>query len=556
VRRIAIITPPRNITSPRALRYTSPVRRTMPCLALLAAHCADPSPSVVDSGAETATPASCELRVTPSDPQHIRTSERVTFTARVTPAGSATEVRFALVGDALDGSLSATRVPLAPDGSAGSELTAPSSAASFRVRASARCAADAYVDVSVGDRGFGALVAEAVYRGARQPERLSVGVYRAVDCVSVTATGPDRAAQVPLPGGSVRFGELPAGIDYVVRGLAIGRDGLELATACAGPARVDVDAESHATLVFGDAPLRLADRYGLALSFDLSSVATASAVQWGAPVSAEIARAGGDAAVLGFELSSAVAAAATPALRERDRAAFEAAWRDRLAASFAMQLTRRDAELGPLFARLGAAVGAVAASARSSSVATVSTNDRARYSVEDVHYVLDPETPDVRGDDVDVPAPAAARLRVAAGLRDGLSVDVDGYPLPWNVIARSALGAWLSRQGVSSSGEYAAVAVCPVLVPIARGNAGACNDACVTAACRRALATLGGLFESAITTQDPPRSLADLRLSGTPQPVAGTLTIERLAGIATGGFREDASTSIAASAQLTRVASP
>lgn len=498
----------------------------------------------------------CDLQITPSDPQHLRTGELVTFTARVSPASAASEVRFALVGDALDGSLSATRVALSVDGTAGSELTAPSAAASFRVRASARCAADAYVDVSVGDRGFGALVADAVYRGARQPERLSVGIYRAVDCVSLTTTGPDRAAPVPLPGASVRFGELPAGVDYVVRGLAIGRDGVELATACAGPARVDVDATAHATLVFTDAPLRLAERYGLALSFDLSSVAMASSSRWVAPVTAEIARVGGDSAVVGLELAAAVADAAPPALRDRDRASFEAAWRDRLAASFATQLARRNAELGPLFERLANVVGSIAASARSTARATATAEAPGRFSVEGAHYLLDPETPDVRGDDVDVTTTTEARLRVASGLRDALTIDVDNYPLPWNVIARSALGAWLSRQGVSSSGEYAAVTVCPVLVPIARGSAGACNDDCVTAACRRALTGLGGVFETAITSLEPPRSLADMRLSATPQPVAGGLVIDRLAGIATGELREDSSTSVVASVQFTRAASP
>ena len=532
------------------------MRRTLICYALLAAHCADPAPTPVDAGMAETPPVICELRLTPSDPQHLRTGEVVTFTAHVSPASAASEVRFALVGDALDGSLSATRVAIAADGTAGSELTAPSAAASFRVRASARCAADSYVDVSVGDRGFGALVAEAVYRGARQPERLSVGIYRAVDCVSLSTTGPDRAAPVPLPGASVRFGELPAGIDYVVRGLAIGRDGVEVATACAGPARVDVDSTESVTLVFNDAPLRMAERYGVAFSFDLSSVATASTSQWTAPVTAEIARAGGDAAVLGLELANAVADAATPALRERDRANFEAAWRDRLAASFATQLTRRDAELGPLFNRLAGVVGSIAASPRSTAQATVTTSDQARFTLDGIRYVLDPETPDVRGDDVDVPISTTSRIRVGAGLRDALTVDVDSYPLPWNVLARSALGAWLSRQGVSSSGEYAAVTVCPVLVPIARGSAGACNDDCVTAACRRALTSLGGLFETAITSLEPPRSLADLRFTAAPQPVAGGLLIDRLAGIATGGLREDSSTSVVSSVQLTRTAAP
>jgi hypothetical protein len=550
------MTPARRITSPRPLRYTSRVRRTSPWIFLLAAHCGDAPPAAVDAGAADRPAATCELRVTPSAVQQLRSGERVTFTASVSPPTAGTEVRFALVGDALDGSLSTTRASIGADGAASSELTAPSSSASFRVRASARCAADAYVDVSVGDRGFGMLVAEALYRGARQPERLSVGIYRAMDCVSLSPAGPDRAAVVPLPGGAVRFGELPAGLDYVVRGLAIGRDGLELAAACAGPLRVDRDATARTTLVFTDAPLRLATRYGLALSFDLSALAAAAAARWVVPVREEVTRAGGDAAVLGFELASAVEAAAAPAARERDRAAFEAAWSDRLASALTLQLARRESQIGPLFQRLAEATGSVAAMARSSSAATVSPGDRERFTVEGVRYVLDPETPDVRGDDVEVPTTATGRLRVSVGLRDALLVDVEGYPLPWNVLARTALSAWLSRQGVSSSGEYAAVSVCPVLLPVARGATGSCDDDCINAACRRAFIALGARFENAITTQEPLRTLADLRLTGAPQTAPGELVVERLAGIATGGFREDASSSIAASAQLTRADAP
>lgn len=520
------------------------------------AHCSDPAPTPSDAGSDRPDAASCTVSLTPSEAQHPAAGERVSFTARVSPPGAASELRFALVGDALDGSLSVTRASLAPDGTAVTELTAPSTSASFRVRASARCGSDAFVEVSVGERGFGMLLAEAVYRGARTPERLSVGLYRAMDCVSLSTAGPDRATEVPLPGGAVRFGELPAGIDYVVRGLALGAGGVELAAACAGPARVMANATARATLVFADAPLRLAPRYDLSLAFDLSSTAAASATRWLTPVTNDLTTAGGDAALLGNAVSLAVASAAAPETRDRDRAAFEAAWSGGLAATFSTQLARRDALVGPVFARVATSSGAVAAMVRARAVASVAIDDPARFTVDGVRFTLDPETPDVRGDDVEVPTTATARLRVAAGLGDTFSVDVDGFPVPWNALARSALNAWLSRQGVSSAGEYAAVSVCPVLVPIVREVAGRCDDACVTAACRGALTALGTRFESAVTTLEPLRSLVDLRFTGVPRASTGTLSVESLTGLATGGFREETSTSVAATTALARSDDP
>lgn len=63
-------------------------------------------------------------------------------------------------------------------------------------------------------------------------------------------------------------------------------------------------------------------------------------------------------------------------------------------------------------------------------------------------------------------------------------------------------------------------------------------------------------LENAITTQEPLRTLADLQLTGVPQTAPGELVVERLAGVATGVFREDPASSIAASAQLTRAEEP
>ena len=522
---------------------------------LLAAHCGDPpSPPAADAAvADQLQPSTCELRLTPAEPQQRRPSERVTFTARVTPPNRGADLRFALVGDALDGSLSVTRVTLGDDGVAATELTMPSSAASFRLRATVSCTAEVYVPVSVGDRGFGSLDVEALYRGARTPERLTVSLYRAPDCASLPGVGSDRTIPLPLPGGNIRFGSLPEGLDYVVRAVALGRDGLELAAACGGPARVRADASARVVAVFSDAPLRVGERYAAALTFDLTATATASAPRWSAAVASTLASAGGESSLLGRELSAAVAMAAPAATRDRDQAAFEAAYRDRLGAMVATQLARREVQLAALFERLGAAAASVAATARATGTATALADDRERFALEGVRYLLDPETPDVRGDDAEVAAPAPSRIRIAGGLRDAYAVDIDGLPLPWNALARSALGAWLARQGATSSAEYVSVAVCPVVAPIVRGAAASCDDACVAAACRRAITGLGAVFDDAIATLEPPRMLVDLRLNAAPTAAPGTLTVEQLAGVATGGFREDPMAAVTATAVLARL---
>jgi len=501
-------------------------------------------------------PSTCDLRVTPAEATQRRPSERLTFTARVTPPQPGASLRFALVGEALDGSLSTTRVTLGKDGLATTELTMPSSAASFRLRASVACTAEVYVPVSVGDRGFGSLDVEALYRGARAPERLTVSLYRAADCTGLAGVGSDRTVPIPLPGGTIRFGSLPADVDYVVRAVALGRDGLELATACGGPARIQADTNARVVTVFSDAPLRMAERYGTTMAFDLTAVATTSASRWSTMVAAAIESAGGDAALFGQELAAAVAQASPPATRERDRLAFESAYRERLGAMVSTQLARREAQLVPLFDRLGAAAASIAAATYATGTATTTTEDRDRFSLESVRYRLDPDTPDVRGDDAEVSAPAPARLRITTGLRDTFVVDVDGLPLPWNALARAALGAWLQRHGAASSAEYVTVAVCPVLSPIVRGATASCDDACVAAACRRVITGLATTFDTAVATLEPPRTLLDLRLNANSIASPGTLVVEQLQGVASGSFREDPLAVVTASVRLLRVAAP
>jgi hypothetical protein len=529
------------------------------CFLLAAALVGCDLPPVVDDAmvpTPDATRPVCELRFAPAEPLRLRTRDRVTLQVRVTPVTMNTEVQWVLVGDAIDSSLSVTRRTVDAMGVVSSELTASSSASAFRVRAAAACAADVYLDVSVADRGAGSLAVEALYRGSRTPTRIAVGLYRAANCAALGTIMPDRSAVVPLPGGMVSFNELPAGVGYVVRGLALGRSDVELAAGCLGPVQVNAGAVARASLAFVDAPLLFGNRYELAMSFDLSAVGAMSATRWLAPVTRELSRTGGDASLVGSEIAAAVAMAAMPTERDRDRTAFELAYRERLAAMVTAQLVRREATSAALFERIASAAENIASAARSIADVTSVPEDRERFLITEGRFVLDPETPDVTGDDVEVPAPTEARARITPGPRDTFIVDLDGYSLPWNVLTRAALGAWLRRQGVSTSSEHVALSVCPVVVPIVRGATGRCDDDCVTMACRRAITSLGSLFDGAVTSLEPSRTLLDLRWSATPSAAAGSLTVDRLTGIANGTFREDTVTRVGTAAQLTRVTMP
>ena len=116
-----------------------------------------------DAGAvsDRAAPT-CTVRFEGEPTVRLRTSEQHRLRVAVTPPTAGMSVRVGVVGVGLDSSLADTLLTTGPDGAAETELTASTDSATFRVRATAGCGAEASVVVAVGDRGFGALGGGAV----------------------------------------------------------------------------------------------------------------------------------------------------------------------------------------------------------------------------------------------------------------------------------------------------------------------------------------------------------------------------------------------------------
>lgn len=502
----------------------------------------------VDAGpADTPAPL-CAVRFEPVDELRTQIRARSSIRAQVSPARAGDRVRFALVGDALDATLSATERTVDADGSAEVELLASSSPRSFQIRASAACGGEGFRPVVVTDRGFGDLAATALYRGTRAPTRLQVALQRAADCDPATGFDQERVTDLPVPGGTVRFADVAAEVDYVVRGWAYGAGTTVLAAGCAGPFRLRAASATEIDLLFADAALTFGERYTLGLGFDLSPLTNASSTRWNADLTLELQRRGGELSALEEGLVEAIEGAALPADRPRVRQEFQTVWRESLATMVQERLAARGAGLTDTFRSLSASTASVLATVRTTGqLRRVSE----RWSVSDLSSHLDPGTPDLARDDVAVSMidPGTARLEYTRA--DGIVATLDGLPFPYARLATSALSALTGRLGVSSAAEYVALAVCPVVVPVVRSRAGGCDDRCLTTGCRRAIVPLGASFEASIAGTDEDRATLGLRFEGGGRPVGGALTLDRVSGIAAGAFIEEPATTVQAVATLT-----
>ncbi|MBI5516993.1 MAG: hypothetical protein HY909_24635 [Deltaproteobacteria bacterium] len=521
--------------------------------ALALSRCANQAPrDAPDAAPPDTSPPRCGVRFDPGGAVRVRSSEEVTLRVVLAPPESGAEVRFGLLGDARDASLSGMRGESDGAGVATVHLVAPSGPGSFRVRASRACGAEAQVTVDVSDRGFGGLDVVAAYRGARQPTGLVVNLYRAPGCDALVGLEPDRSARLPPAGGRVEFRGLPAGVEHVVRAVVEGNRALVLASGCAGTWRVESDRSAEATLLFNDNPLRLGAVYDLSLAFDLGAVAARAAARWRAPVEAELASAGGEGLFLGVELAPAVGAAAPPGLGPAAQVAFERAVRERLAMEVSMALVRSDRLLGTLFGRLAEATAASLGSVRAHGTLEVTTRDGdVEAPLHALTYTLDPGTPEVRGDDVLTVAEGTGVVSFTRAAGDGVDVRLAAAPAPFTALSLSALAATLARLRVTQASEYVALAVCPLVAPILRPAAGACDEACLQAACRVSVQRLGRAFEAAVAASEPRRAAVDLRFSAPAHAPPGELLIDRLAGPAVGAFRDSPDPPVAAVAEVT-----
>lgn len=529
--------------------------RLLGVLAVALAACSNapmnPVPSDAGVSSDRPTPT-CALRFEGDAMVRLRTSERRRLRMVVTPPTAGVNLRVGVVGVGLDSSLADTRLNTGPDGSAETELTASTDSATFRVRATADCGAEASVEVAVGDRGFGSLAADAVYRGARTPTRLELGVVPGTVCPA-SVDDPARRTPLALPGGVVRFGSLPADLTFTVWAEAVGDDGAVLARGCAAPQTVHADVEATAPVLFVDRPLRLDDRYTLDLELDLAATAPDLRTRWTAPIRREILASGSTAGYVAREVSRAVATASgSPDAGVALQAAFETALRSGLGARFDAEVVRRGSLLEDSFDDLAETTAQALTGVRwRVTFAANAAGDATALSASGV--TVDPGTPDVSRDDTEVALSPEGTAAISVGTGDIVTVSLQDAGLPWTQVARGALGAVTRRFGASTTGDYAAASLCPVAVMVLRDATGVCDAACIQGACRRAVDELARAFDGEVASQLAARSATTFRMAAVAAPAERSLVIGRAHGMAVGRWTSDESATLGGRWTLQRV---
>jgi hypothetical protein len=438
-------------------------------------------------------------------------------------------VRFALDGVAHDSTLSELTVHTDGSGHARTRLTAGSTSTVFRVRVSAERAAPIYVQVSVGNMGFGALRVTAAYDGRRQGTRRVVRVYPSLACTDELPRMSALAATLDDPTVlEARFRALPAGLRYAVVGELEGPSGVVVARACVDRVEVTRDQETSLTLPFVDRPLAIGGGYDATLELDLTRSSAGLEESLVLVAVAPIDVVGGDAALyldaLDRALRAAGGAGAADALAfERETGALEPSLATRLGAE------GPTAALQALTASLLARFAAV----ELTGLLRLTATDSAGWTVGALAFGVggDPDSPPLVIDPASVGLSTTVALRVRT-TGDELAVDALELTLP--------LGAWLDavlvaeaqsrglatpdpllRDGAGCASFAAWVAERPTL-------AAACGPSCAESACQDALSTVLGVLRASLATLDGKRDRIELTGTLSAADDDGELRVDRL----------------------------
>lgn len=513
------------------------------------------SPTQTDAAVGADRPiTNCSISFVSQPSVTLAPNTRLTLRARLDPFTSGDTVRFGLIGSASDAALSVTEAAVGPDGVATTELVAPTDHAMFRVRATAPCSAESFVNVTVSARPRGEIVAEAIYHGARRPSDLEVLLVPGDECLTDPPSDLATRVSVPLPGATVRFSDLPDNARYVIQGRANGDDTV-LATACAGPVRVG-ESTSTIPLVFVDAPLHLDTAYTLRLQTDLSALSFPASDRWMAPLHTEVTTAGSDAAVFAPDLLAAVLALAPAQTHDAVRRSFTEQFTMVLAPRLGTLLHQRDATLTAVFSRIATST----ASALSSPVITATlTQDPASSTVFQVTSPaasIDPGTPDVISDDTTTVLGTRGAVALALGPGDTVTAIAEPLPLSFTRLATAALTAVLRRLGASTSTALASAAVCPVVSAAVSDALAAlgCDSDCVSSACSATVRRVATRFDTVVSTDSPTLTDVSLRFSGLGRPTNRGLIVDHVEGVAAGRYLDDPSATVLAAATLSRSA--
>lgn len=177
-------------------------------------------------------------------------------------------VTFALEGRAHDSSLLGLDGITQDDGVAETTLMAGSTRGAFRVRITAEDADPLWVDVAVGDEGFGQLEVSATYEGMREPA-LGIAVFADLTCEDelTTETRGDWYRALDSTDEPVTFIGLPAGVSFAIAGRGEGPAGDLLAYGCVDGVTIEAEALQTATVDIVDLPQQSRGVYDTDLEF-------------------------------------------------------------------------------------------------------------------------------------------------------------------------------------------------------------------------------------------------------------------------------------------------
>jgi hypothetical protein len=212
------------------------------------------------------------------DTLRLAPAQRVPLVVHATPPGRY-RIRFALPTDAKDASLDHSEAMSDEDGAATVNLTAPTSASLFTVRASVGTEVKTEVDVSVSELGYATLRLKPVYAGLRRIAGWVASVHPDADCASLQG--------VPYTDGSL-VTKVGSNDTAILEDVPIGQPfaatlrSAQLAGGCIETGKLPAGTVTQLDVPILDRPMQLADlKLGLDIGVDTSSKAWVDAMKVG-----------------------------------------------------------------------------------------------------------------------------------------------------------------------------------------------------------------------------------------------------------------------------------
>jgi hypothetical protein len=518
--------------------------------------CGDPSRvTLPDAGQTDAGSPALRVQFVDPGPLRLEPGAVAAVPVRVSDAEgrpARAEVRFALLGASGDATLLETRAFAEPsaDGAtvARGSLRASNASALFTIRASTPDGAVAVREVSVSDRGFGAIRVAVDYFGVRGPSGFDLSLFTDGRCDALRAARADRIARLPDPTrGSAIFPALTADREYAVRVEGVGPRGEVVSVGCVQAVRVERDAERAVAVRPEDLSLHAQGVYEVRVQLGLDVVARSARALWLESTSAGV----DEPRVILRAIAEAVERSSGPPARQ----AFERVVEERLAGELAEALRARDALPSRRLTAFADGLAASIGGARWIVEGATRTDEGSdRFEVRRVRLSVDPQTPADPSDDLlrEVAPSGIGRVALLPGDRVGFALD--GAPLPASELAVLARDAHLSRLGFRSTAERLRAEVrCESIAPLVTPHAIGCDAACVAAACDERLDEWARRFDEGLTLATSTLRTARVAFVGVGLAPSGTVTLHAVASSAVeGSFTEDPSRPIRGAATLAR----